>query len=119
MGDQNSGPEEAVKGTVEGVKGKAKEVGGAILGRDDLSEEGQAASRTRRTPNAMRARRKPKPSRRGPARTLPKSARRRTSRPPRKGPGPKVGPGPLRAPRLCRRSPFDWFQAVPPGYSPA
>jgi uncharacterized protein YjbJ (UPF0337 family) len=42
MGDQNSGPQEAVKGTVEGVKGKAKEVGGTILGRDDLTEEGQA-----------------------------------------------------------------------------
>ena len=26
MGDQKSGPEEAVKGAVEGVKGKAKEV---------------------------------------------------------------------------------------------
>ena len=34
-GDDKSGPEEAVKGTVEGVKGKAKEVGGAVLGRDD------------------------------------------------------------------------------------
>lgn len=42
MGDQNSGPQEAVKGTVEGVKGKAKEVGGTMLGRDDLTEEGQA-----------------------------------------------------------------------------
>lgn len=42
MGDQQSGPQEAVKGAVEGVKGKAKEVGGTILGRDDLTEEGQA-----------------------------------------------------------------------------
>ncbi len=42
MGDDKSGPEEAVKGTVEGVKGKAKEVGGAVLGRDDLHREGQA-----------------------------------------------------------------------------
>jgi uncharacterized protein YjbJ (UPF0337 family) len=41
-GDDKSGPEEAVKGTVEGVKGKAKEVGGAVLGRDDLHREGQA-----------------------------------------------------------------------------
>lgn len=38
----NSGPEEAVKGAVEGVKGKAKEVAGAVLGRDDLYREGQA-----------------------------------------------------------------------------
>jgi uncharacterized protein YjbJ (UPF0337 family) len=42
MGDHNSGPEEAVKGVVEGVKGKAKEVGGTLAGRDDLVEEGKA-----------------------------------------------------------------------------
>jgi uncharacterized protein YjbJ (UPF0337 family) len=42
MGDNNSGPEEAIKGVVEGVKGKAKEVAGAVAGRDDLYREGQA-----------------------------------------------------------------------------
>ncbi len=42
MGDQKSGPQEAVTGVVEGVKGKVKEAGGAVLGRDDLKEEGQA-----------------------------------------------------------------------------
>lgn len=42
MGDQKSGPQEAVEGAVEGIKGKAKEVGGAIAGHDDLVEEGQA-----------------------------------------------------------------------------
>lgn len=42
MGENNSGPEEAVKGVVEGVKGKAKEVAGAVLGRDDMFREGQA-----------------------------------------------------------------------------
>lgn len=42
MADQNSGPEEAVKGTVEGIKGKAKEVGGSIVGRDDIVKEGKA-----------------------------------------------------------------------------
>ncbi|MCV7398756.1 CsbD family protein [Mycobacterium fragae] len=42
MGDQKSGPKEAVKGTVEGVKGKAKEVGGTVAGRDDLVREGRA-----------------------------------------------------------------------------
>lgn len=41
MGDQKSGPQEAVQGAVEGVKGKAKEVG-AVLGRDDLADEGRA-----------------------------------------------------------------------------
>jgi uncharacterized protein YjbJ (UPF0337 family) len=42
MGDENSGPKEAVKGVVEGVKGKAKEVGGSVIGRDDLVREGEA-----------------------------------------------------------------------------
>lgn len=42
MGDQKSGPQEAVKGAVEGLKGKAKEVGGTVTGRDDIVEEGQA-----------------------------------------------------------------------------
>jgi uncharacterized protein YjbJ (UPF0337 family) len=37
-----SGPEEAIEGIVEGVKGKAKEVAGAVTGRDDLLREGQA-----------------------------------------------------------------------------
>lgn len=38
----NSGPEEAIKGVVEGVKGKAKEAAGAVASRDDLYREGQA-----------------------------------------------------------------------------
>ncbi len=42
MGDQKSGPKEAVEGVVEGVKGKAKEVGGTLTGRDDLAQEGKA-----------------------------------------------------------------------------
>src|ERR1700712_337682 len=42
MAENNSGPEEAIKGVVEGVKGKAKEVAGAVTGRDDLYREGQA-----------------------------------------------------------------------------
>ena len=37
-----SGPGEAIEGIVEGVKGKAKEVAGAVTGRDDLRREGQA-----------------------------------------------------------------------------
>jgi uncharacterized protein YjbJ (UPF0337 family) len=41
MGDK-SGPQEAVSGVVEGVKGKAKEVGGALTGHDDLKQEGEA-----------------------------------------------------------------------------
>ncbi|MDH6247576.1 CsbD family protein [Mycobacterium sp. OTB74] len=39
---KNTGPEEAVRGVVEGVKGKAKEVIGTVAGRDDLVREGQA-----------------------------------------------------------------------------
>jgi len=42
VGDNNSGPEEAVKGVVEGVKGKAIEVAGIVTGRDDLKQEGEA-----------------------------------------------------------------------------
>jgi len=42
MADQNSGPEEAIKGVVEGVKGKAKEVVGTLAGRNDIIEEGKA-----------------------------------------------------------------------------
>ena len=42
MTEKNSGPEEAIKGVVEGAKGKAKEVIGAVAGRDDLYREGQA-----------------------------------------------------------------------------
>jgi uncharacterized protein YjbJ (UPF0337 family) len=42
MGEHNSGPEEAIKGVVEGVKGKAKEVVGALTGRDDVQREGKA-----------------------------------------------------------------------------
>lgn len=40
--DRNSGPQEGVRGVVEGVKGKAKEAVGTILGRDDLAREGKA-----------------------------------------------------------------------------
>lgn len=87
MGDQQSGPQEAVKGAVEGVKGKAKEVGGTILGRDDLTEEGQA-QQDKADAQRDAARRKPRPSRRGPARRPPRSARRRTNRLPAKGRGP-------------------------------
>ena len=42
MTEKNSGPEEAIKGVVEGAKGKAKEVIGAVAGRDDLYREGRA-----------------------------------------------------------------------------
>lgn len=37
-----SGPEEAAEGVVEGIKGKAKTLVGALVGRDDLFREGQA-----------------------------------------------------------------------------
>lgn len=42
MSERNSGPEEAIRGVVEGVKGKVKEAAGAVVGRDDLVREGQA-----------------------------------------------------------------------------
>jgi uncharacterized protein YjbJ (UPF0337 family) len=39
---KNSGPEEAIKGVVEDVKGKAKEAVGTVTGRGDLINEGKA-----------------------------------------------------------------------------
>lgn len=42
MSDSNSGPEAGAEGVVEGVKGKAKEVIGAVTGSDDLKNEGEA-----------------------------------------------------------------------------
>ncbi|HEX7427014.1 MAG TPA: CsbD family protein, partial [Mycobacterium sp.] len=42
MTKKNSGPEEAVKGVVEDVKGKAKEAVGTVTGRDDMVREGKA-----------------------------------------------------------------------------
>ncbi|ORX05539.1 microaggregate-binding protein 1 [Mycolicibacillus trivialis] len=40
--DDKSGPQEGLRGAVEGVKGKAKEAVGNVTGRDDLAQEGQA-----------------------------------------------------------------------------
>jgi uncharacterized protein YjbJ (UPF0337 family) len=42
VGDKKSGPQEAVEGVVEGVKGKAKEVARTLAGRDDVVREGRA-----------------------------------------------------------------------------
>jgi uncharacterized protein YjbJ (UPF0337 family) len=42
MGDRKNAAEEAVKGTVEGIKGKAKEAVGTVTGRDELTREGKA-----------------------------------------------------------------------------
>lgn len=38
----SSGPVELVRGIVEGVLGKAKEIVGTIIGRNDLINEGEA-----------------------------------------------------------------------------
>ncbi len=42
MTDKDSGPEAGIKGVVEDVKGKAKEVVGTVTGRDDVVREGKA-----------------------------------------------------------------------------
>ncbi len=42
MTEKNSGPQEAIKGVVEDIKGKAKEAVGTIAGRNDLIREGKA-----------------------------------------------------------------------------
>lgn len=41
MAEHKSGPQEGLEGTVEGAKGKAKEVAGAVLGREELRQEGR------------------------------------------------------------------------------
>ena len=68
MGD--SGPEEGVKGVVEDVKGKAKEVAGTVTGHDDLREEGRGPAGQGRRP----ARRRQEGSR---GRGRPRAQRRR------------------------------------------
>ena len=80
-----SGTEEAVKGAVEGAKGKAKEVVGKVTDRDDLRREGQA-QRTRPTPSATRARRKPRPKVPGAPQRPTRSARLPNNKGTRKGP---------------------------------
>lgn len=40
--DNKSGPEEAIKGVVEGAKGLAKEAVGGLVGNEDLEKEGEA-----------------------------------------------------------------------------
>ena len=42
MTDRSSGPAEGVEGVVEGVKGRAKEGVGAVIGNDSMKREGQA-----------------------------------------------------------------------------
>ena len=42
MSDKDTGPEAGVKGVVEGVKGKVKEVLGVVTGKDELRREGEA-----------------------------------------------------------------------------
>ena len=42
MTEQNSGPQEGIKGVIEGIKGKAKEAVGTLTGRRDLVREGEA-----------------------------------------------------------------------------
>jgi uncharacterized protein YjbJ (UPF0337 family) len=45
MPSKDTGPEAAAKGVVEDVKGRAKEAVGAVTGKDDLREEGEAQQR--------------------------------------------------------------------------
>jgi uncharacterized protein YjbJ (UPF0337 family) len=40
--DTESGPKEGVRGVVEDVKGKAKEVVGNVTGQDELAREGKS-----------------------------------------------------------------------------
>ncbi|HZP29884.1 MAG TPA: CsbD family protein [Acidimicrobiia bacterium] len=45
MADRETGPEAAVKGVAEGVKGKVKEATGALTGDDRMRREGRAQQR--------------------------------------------------------------------------
>ncbi|WP_327151882.1 microaggregate-binding protein 1 [Nocardia sp. NBC_01329] len=42
MAENRTGPREGLEGAVEGVKGKAKEVAGTVVGNNDLRDEGIA-----------------------------------------------------------------------------
>lgn len=42
MTEKKSGPGEAIRGIVEGVKGLFKEAVGTVTGRDNVAQEGQA-----------------------------------------------------------------------------
>lgn len=42
MADSTSGPVELIRGVVEGIFGKAKEIVGTVIGRNDLVNEGEA-----------------------------------------------------------------------------
>jgi uncharacterized protein YjbJ (UPF0337 family) len=42
MAGRESGPEAGAKGVIEDIKGKAKEVAGAVAGNDRLKDEGRA-----------------------------------------------------------------------------
>lgn len=41
-GDRKSGPQEAIRGIIEGIIGNAKQLIGSILGRGDVVREGEA-----------------------------------------------------------------------------
>lgn len=42
MSEKDTGPQAGVKGVVEGVKGKVKEVVGTVTGKEELRREGEA-----------------------------------------------------------------------------
>ena len=95
MGDNKSGPEEAVQGVVEGVKGKAKEAAGAVAGRDDLKQEGQA-QQDKADAQRDAAKKEAEAESGAVAPRPPKSARRKTSSSPREmGPVRTMRTGPL------------------------
>ena len=77
MSDKDTGPEAAIKGAVEGVKGKVKEVAGAVTGRDDLQREGEAQQDKADSQREV-ARRKRRPRRPAPRRPSTRPSRRPT-----------------------------------------
>ena len=85
--DKKSGPEEAIKGVVEGAKGLAKEAVGSVVGNKDLEQEGEA-QQDKAQPSVTLPRKKPKPKQLGPAKQ-----RRRSASSPTRTKQHSTGPG--------------------------
>jgi uncharacterized protein YjbJ (UPF0337 family) len=93
---EHSGAREAVEGTVEGVKDKAKEVVGKMTDRDDLHREGQAQQDKADAQRDAGARRKPRPKAPGAPQRRTRSARLPNNKGTHKGPARNTRAGPLR-----------------------
>ena len=77
---EHSKADEARKGLIDSVKGKAKEIAGAVTGNDSLTSEGQleqTQAKERKEANSVRSRRRRR-GRAGPCRSNRSPGGRRT-----------------------------------------